>query len=255
MMGNHTQLPPASNWLVESIRFSLFKDAMGGNPSEWWIKTLGEPPEQKIEQPRTGLHRQELAVEDRKVVLQVQPGRLDWIWSPIDTIEEAVIESAILPHIGMFPKITREFASQIKKWLNAVDDSGFSRVAVGTKLFYPLDDRIDAYRHLGQYLTSVELDWTKSTDLVYQINHPRSSSTRVENLVINRLMKWAVLTATVRVGLPVSNGTYNLFAVRLELDINTKPDQKISLSIDEVKGVFDELLELSEEIVEQGETK
>ena len=87
----------------------------------------------------------------------------------------------------------------------------------------------------------------------------RDSKVSVDNLKLNRLSKWSVaatqgvlvsFTPSQIAAVPTSR---QIYAGRLELDINTAPDFAGELDRGKLSQLFNELMELGTEIAEKGD--
>ena len=94
---------------------------------------------------------------------------------------------------------------------------------------------------------------------MYRINHPRDSSSGITDLRVNRLTKWSV---ALRRGVGFSVGPTGVsgvspgqafFACRLDLDINTAVDFQSQLSREQLPQIFQELVDLGNEIAGEGD--
>ena len=134
-------------------------------------------------------------------------------------------------------------------WLEETGSTA-KRVAFGGILDQPVPNRANGHRTLSGYLP-FELD-DSSSDFLYQINRRRS--VEPGGIVINRLSKWFVAQFA---GLSVDLSTQAAsplqaeFYARLELDINTAPDQEFPP--ERTAAIFRELVSLATEIMENGD--
>ena len=135
------------------------------------------------------------------------------------------------------------------------------RIAFGAALQLPAKDRTEGYEILGKFLHQVKLDPAGSSEFMYQINRPRPSSTGIDDLVINRLAKWAVgatqrATYTVVPGVPAPTQMADVereFYARLNLDINTSGEFKGELPPDKLLLILEELINIAKELAEKGD--
>ena len=238
-----------STWQAESLRVTCFpSSATEFNATNWWQDVVGEQPENTVLRARDGIRQDEGNINGRKVLLGVQPIRIDWIMR--SKIEEGEVT------IGSFQDCLDSFLELMTRWFKI--SPSLRRLAFGVILALPVDDRKSGYELIANYLPNVKLDPVGSSDFLYQINRLRNSQL-VSDLEINRLSKWSVvkqglarvdLLPEARVSLFPSSDT---FSCRLELDINTSADYKNDLPADKLINVFLELVGLAKEIAVRGD--
>ena len=137
-----------------------------------------------------------------------------------------------------------------------------ARVAFGANLVQPANDLQDAYLKLNGYLNNLQIDPENSLDVFYQINRPRESAI-IQQLRINRLSKWSVMTqATSEIVVQLNPGveeqvslrpTTQRYASSLELDINTIATYEQVLPQPQLNSLFDELMDWGKEIAGSGD--
>lgn len=239
-----------STWQVETFRVTCFPSpATELNVANWWQDIIGEQPENTIVRAREGLQQDEGHVNGKKVVLSVQPIRIDWLMGPNEEEGETTI--------GPFQDSLGSFLEMMSRWFKI--SPHVRRLAFGTVLLLPVDNRKLGYEILGNYLPDVKLDPIGTSDFLYQINRPRNSQSQLPELQINRLTKWSVLKRG-RLGFELSPSpqvtpfiSSESFACRLELDINTSADYKDDLPLDKLTDVFNEMVDLTKEIALKGD--
>ena len=145
-------------------------------------------------------------------------------------------------------------------WLEA--SPALQRLAFGSVFMQLVTDQPTGYRRLAAYLPRIELDPENSSDFSYTINRPKPSTTRISDLVINRLSKWTVLQLrTVEVHISTVEGVSpetivppgDLFACRLEVDVSTSAQYQGELPHDRLPSLYAELVSLSDEIAAEGD--
>ena len=216
---------------------------------------LGEPPEVRVSQPRMGGQQEEGPFEEGKLVLTIQPTRVDWLFAVAEDKEPNVGE---ITAIGAFPELLDKFLTQMLHWFELETCPSAQRLAFGAVLLQPVESRQEGYRQLSAYLPCVQLDPAGSSDFFYQINRPKNSSSGMAGLRINRLSKWSVAVTR---GSVLSFGQVSTlhtlgsehFACRLELDINTAPGFSGELTQEELPVIFQELVDLGKEIAQEGD--
>ena len=108
------------------------------------------------------------------------------------------------------------------------------------------------------FLPDVKLDADGSCDFFYQINRRRKAAV-IEGILINRLTKWSVIQGG-GIGIAVHPNVEprvlhspEFFSCRLELDMNTAGLPESPMPGPDVIELFDELVQLGEEIANQGD--
>lgn len=249
-------LAPLSEWLVEQMRLTAFLDPQSEiDYSSWWLDVVREPPDARVDKPKTGKHTEQglISVEGQKLILETQPGRVDWRLG----ISEPDISLDVMPNIGFLPDVRQTFCELMSRWFEIDDLPQILRLALGAILLYPVEDRPAGYRMLTSYIP-IPLDPANSSDLMYQINRCRASNTGIPELMINRLSRWSVARSiladfTLDSTGPRAASRPTHFACRLQLDINTVPGSPNILPGQQISQIFRELIQLGEEIVLKGD--
>ncbi len=214
-------LPPADAWQVEHLRFTVFGDAAALDPTAAWRGMAGADPEIVTNQPKQGVAQVQGKLDDqRRLGLQVQPRRIDWVLGPAD-VEGPPPEGFFA--IGALSTALENFLGLVNRWLPAWP--GAERLALAGVVHQPQPDRVTGYKQIQQYLPAISLD-PESSDFLYQINRPRPSQTGIANLRINRLTKWSVAFLTHLSGSDLTrlSEVSHRYACRLDFDVNTAAD-------------------------------
>jgi len=255
-MGEMSVLDPSA-WEVSTLRLTAFPDpAIEFDHSSWWIDVAREPADTRVIEQKRERHRDEGPVEGGMLVLEVQRGRIDWLFHA----PEPDPEMDRIPSMGDLPRVLETFCELMSRWFEVNECPTVTRLAFGAVLLYPVGDRETGYRQLAPYLPSVQLDPAGSSDFSYQINRSRDSISGIAGLRINRLSRWSVLRFG-RISLLLRPAVTELrsvpvqdhFACRLELDINTYADYREALGREQLPRVFQELVALGREIVANGD--
>lgn len=158
-----------------------------------------------------------------------------------------------LPALGTLNETLSAFMPIAMHWLQeyGVD---LQRIAFGAEVFLPADNKSEALQQLAPFIP-ITINPDNTNDLLYQINRHRQSKV-VPGLFVNRLSKWAVVTFSF--GTQLDTQSFDLpgleqFVTYLELDINTSPTFLGTLPHNTLDIVFNELVELSQEITERGD--
>jgi hypothetical protein len=247
-----------ANLRTESLRLTAFLP-----PNErvreptWWSDLTGAQPENRVSRPGTGELQDVGPFENRVLVLSHQPGRVDWVLTlPAPTPDDDPTEAR---SIGFFPEILNVFLPLMSRWLEK--SPPVVRIAFGAVLLEPVPDKPSGYRRLSEFLQTVRIDPEGSEDFLYQINRPRTSALRIDNLVINRLSKWSVSLYQrlgLGFGLPSlqaiqSFSSAPLYACRIELDISTPAVSTGELTHGRLVELYRELVDLAVEITVSGD--
>ena len=247
---------PLDIWQVQTLRITAFPSpaARVTEPS-WWPDLIEDLPEKRISQPRSGEQQEESAFANGKLILGVGLIRIDWVYTVAD---DPKFEVEGFSTVGTFPEALRIFRPLIQRWFALETCPPIQRLAFGTILWQPAEDRQAAYRQLAPYLPAVQLDPERSTDFAYQINRPRPSRGGIADLTINRLSKWAAMAlgrAQLAVGAPsiAYLDSPVTIAARVEMDINTVPEFRGEFVREQLPELFNELVDLGSEIARQGD--
>jgi hypothetical protein len=247
------QIQPVSEWLAQTLRLTAFTDPQRElDPAVWWDTVFGEEPESVEIEPRKRVHKQSSPYENGEISLVTQPLRIDWLLT-----SQAPSEIG-LPNLGKYLQSLDSFRNVIARWFGIEDCPALMRLAFGAVLQYPVPTREHGYRQLQPYLHDVRLDPEGSTDFQYRINRPRQLANGIPGLRVNRLTNWSVirfLPMTLEFGPTGIRSTEERqsFACRLELDINTAPEFEGQVAPGLLPGIFDELVSLGREILENGD--
>jgi hypothetical protein len=249
---NQEKLP----WEAELMRLTAFSVAQPVEvPSKWWSELTGAKPESETTRPRDGTYRAEGPFEAGTLTLLTTPGRVDWLYTKrTDEPEDKFTTlGSYWEHQGAYRKLMTE-------WLGRCP--AIMRLAFGTVLLLPVNDRKEGYSTLSSLLPAVGVDAEHSSDFMYQINRSRSSNVMSNDFELNRLSKWSVVRRSLmRLEMhaqpssmhPMPVPESDASACRLELDINTSPGQIDELPAAKLRDLFGELVELANEIASRGD--
>lgn len=252
-MTTNGTMPPVAVWQVASMRITVFpREVVPTERLSWWDDVVGFPPETVVTRPKTGQYQALGEFEGRRLTLQIQPGLIDWSVSPL--VKAAEEDPDIL--VGPFPDVLASLAKVAAPWLPSAP--ALTRFAFGAILVQPVENVRGGYVLIQRYLPSVVVDPDGSSDLFYQINRRRTSTSQIEGLRINRLSKWSVQVAQ---RVTVTLGTDGVAArtlgqevgCRLELDINTAQDSASALPAERLVALLQELTDLATEIAQKGD--
>lgn len=246
-----------ARWEARVLRFTLFtSEPVQAAPDDWWQRVTGELPVETVGNPREGTRQVSGPALGGQLTVATQPQRIDWILSPNVAVEEGAPLGRMFDRIGLLTSVLPQFLEVLRGWIPQAPPS--SRLAFAPLLEFPVEDRVRGYYELGPFLPAVQIDPEGTADLLYQINRPRPSRTGVPDLLINRLSKWAVAVFGVT-GIALGGGPQQSVdmtvghACRLEMDLNTAPQQGLEFSPEQALDLLEELVELGNEIAERGD--
>ena len=245
-----------NDWQVEKLRLSVFLvDMIDPMTVRCWESLFGIMPEEQRSQPQQHLTTEEGPFNDGRLRVEIRNKRYDWVFVP--DLTNPTLE---LPTLGSYEAILNLFNELMQKWLSD-NCPRINRVAYGGVLLLPTDNQIIACERLNELLPSVEIDPQNSRDLVYKINRRRKLLNIKEELGINRLATWSVIDVTNTI-LQISPNepnskmkqiTKSRSVCRLELDINTTPEHSQLIDKHLVPEIFNELINVGNEIVIKGD--
>lgn len=244
------------NWEVETIRMTAFFNELFAidDKVDWWSEATGESPEESTLRPKDDLFQVSGAYEDGSLKLQVNPVRVDWLYSGV--LKETQQSGAFVSFRDLHPVLDR-FQKIISNWFERSTIPPINRIAFGVVLISPVEGRVEGYKVLDSLLP-VEISPEDSSDFMYQINRPRPSAS-VAGMLINRLSKWSVAVRE-SMQLAVAPDTAQLVrtgetahALRLELDINTSGSHEGKFPKESSLSIFRELIDLGIEISQRGD--
>jgi hypothetical protein len=251
-------LPPLTVWQVESLRVTAFPSpAAQIEGSTWWAEVAEGEPDTNISHPKRGEAQFEGRAHIGKLILQIQPLRIQWVLSATD--EQRGADSP--PTIGSFPEVATAFLPLMDRWFQLDTFPLIQRLAFGAVLLQPVEERRTGYRQIAPYLHRwLRLDPDNSSDLLYQINRPRPSTLEIPQLAINRLSKWGVavyrhFAAPLEPAAPTTYlfPTEELFTCLLEIDMNTSQHFPRELEQEQIPEILRELVNLGMEIAQEGD--
>lgn len=251
-MDTCVQRAELSEWYAESLRLTAFTLLPPASHDSWWQLVTGDVPDTETVQRKIGQVRVEGKFGPGGLVLEILGNKIDWVLAP-STDPSLWKVDKLLPNVGLFNETRDDFVKTISRWL--VSASPVVRLAFGARLMLPVADKEEAYRRLSSYLP-FNLDEKNSSDFNYQINRPRKSRVLGEELRINRLMKWASILLRAITGTSVAKTGVTAQSNQvcfLELDINTDAAYDKQLPEKDLLSLFQELVELANEIAEKGD--
>ena len=250
-VNTETAPPAAAPWHTEQLRLSAFPES--GRPAglarDWWNAITGAPPDNVVEEPRNGIVKLRGRFEGGLLFMVADENRLDL--RQRFGLDRPGAALTALPELNT---ALGPFVQLAQGWLRLDTHPPLQRLAFGAVVMKPSARIEDCREVLRGYLPSINMDTTELRDFLYQANRRRSAET-ISGLEVNRLTKWSiqgiqeiVVSGSRRVA--VSDLT---FGSRLELDINSDPEQGGSLRSNRLVPLFDEFVRLADEITRVGD--
>lgn len=248
---------PLADWQAEQARLTVFPmpDATTRS-TEWWQIVTDRQPDETTMNPRKGFTLIQGAFDPGKLILRLESDRIDWVLVPPERDMDELAAAREFPTLGPAMEMTNAFSAIAEKWLTRDDLPAVARIAFGAVFIHPEADHRTGYLRLPDYVP-VQVN-PESSDFLYQINLPPvSSATGIEDLRLNRLSKWNViklnLAALTFMDTAVqTRPVLNMFALRVELDINTMPAFVGPIPHGRLVEIFRELVSTAQAIATNG---
>src|SRR4051812_23149378 len=104
-------------WEAETLRLTCFQSPIAQieNEPNWWTELVGESPEKRESQPKRGISQEEGEFENGRLILKVEPTRIDWVFTKgsdnelggFSFIETQHFNQAMLKWLKMCPPVVR----------------------------------------------------------------------------------------------------------------------------------------------------
>ena len=245
-----------SDWQAENMRLSAFVvNAIDPTKRNFWESLIGTPPNEIRRRPQQQLVMEEGPFLSGQLCVEVTNNRIDWRLLP-----DLNNPPHDLPTVGSYDVLESGFRELMQRWL--ADCPPVHRLAYGGVLLLPAESLPDALRRLDELLPTVRVEPEITQDFMYRINKRRDSRSGIEGLKINRLSTWAAVQV-IETRIHVSEGdqgTLNMTQLpnsrglcRLEIDINTIPEFNQEFDKDMVLDIFNELVDIGNEIATEGD--
>ena len=240
-------------WEVEYFRSTVFLESgsVDFDSVAFWEEVVGDKPEQVVTRSKDGLTLLSGVVNKWSLALNRRTDRIDWMLRALGS----PFPEVLVPHrdISQASDGLGSFLNIMRKGIQI--SCNISRLAFGAVLLRWVDTMDSAYSELSHFLPDVRLEGlANASDFFYQINRPRQSEV-IQDVTVNRLSKWSVQifdTITVAGGSAPKMKTAQL-ACRLEVDINTAPQQVLHIHKDQTQSLFEELVRLGYGISNAGD--
>ena len=236
-----------NDWQTESLRLSAFTLEPLAQTASFWEQLVGTPPEAVNHRPRERSMQEEGPHLTGRLSVQANPNRIDWRLSqdPSNPANE-------FPVAGGYEDLQKDFRELMHQWI-VRSCPPTQRLAFGAVLLFPVQDPAEGNKILTELLPALKIDMDMH-DLLYRVNRRRHSRT-IEGVELNRLSTWSIASILeIRVEVQGSErveSTVTGNVCRLELDVNTAPQP--TQRIDDLAGIFEELVDLGNEIAAKGD--
>lgn len=237
---------PLNEWTAEQLRLTAFSNAAAPESRvAWWRAAAGDEPEESTASPKKGAFQAAGDFGAGKLVLRMEPRRIDWLQLQIPVADDHASGDPFAG-VGSWSEALVGFTAAVKRWLALEDLPEIDRLAFGSIIHHAVETRAEGYEKIGAYLPVVPDPST--SDFLYQINYPVESQSGVEGLRLNRLSKWSVaaiksFNLSLSPTRPITTTERKaVFALRLELDVNTNPESQQSIPAARLGAVYDELV-------------
>lgn len=230
-------------WQTEFLRVSAFPISGATVVPNSWKEITGNDPDENVKQPPPMQSFDAGPFFAGRLSVGYQPGRIDLVLMPDQTNQP---EGPRLRHVGDFRLAVENVLPAARKMFRP--DMVMQRLAVGAVLLHPVESAEDGYKILKSILPIAREMPESARDFSLQLNVPVTLNvTGIANIQINRLLKWAAARfqfANILGGSGVPTqiiGGAEIYAVRVEMDINTQADLPVPLSYQNILDVIDHL--------------
>ncbi len=248
-----------SNWFVLQLRFSFFTSPNESFNSDQLAQSFGADfsPEVRTSNTREGTeiisgpYAEDLSL---KLVRQKLANKTDVFFNPRQMQPEP--ERPI--GIGYLEETLERFRLAIQEFLRSSSLPNIIRIAYGVTLVRTGADEEATKNILGKYVRSIDLSDATAGDLIYRMNRPRFSRV-IPDLLLNRISDWRLpqqiyvqFTGTQQT---ISSPENILNLCQVQLDINTDLHRRDPLDSSKLPELFNELIDLGNEIAEHGDNR
>lgn len=246
-------------WSCESLRITFFlKSPFLDNSRDLWETIVGEPPENIQQNPKQQMSRENGNYENGELIISALPFRIDIIYTS-QSLRPQIASLPVIYSLGDIDNSINTFNNLTRKILSIEPFrvTNFPRIALGMILNKDVKSRSEGYQLISSLLP-FNIDSENSSDFLYQINRPREQIISKQTIIINRLSKWSVsLTKGLIINADgsIPSSEPDIFSARLELDINTVPNNELSFDVKSVENIYLTLVNFGIEITKKGDIK
>lgn len=247
-------------WNAEQLRCTIFpsESPLSRNLKQLWTGLMEEGPDEYFE--RQGQHQIVKQGEGFQFAIHSHLDRVHFYFS---TLEQGDSEESPNPGfnvIGEYSKMLPIFIPAIEPWIRLEDWGPLLRVGIGANLFYPVESRIDGYKHLDRLLPSYTFNFDNTRDFGYRVNRRLDTKLGGAASYINRISQWSVLRKRA-IGFVLGDSAEistqalspSKYVCRLFQDISTPHDLAANLDSSEVPRIIEYMHSLGTEIAEKGD--
>jgi hypothetical protein len=252
------ELPDLDAWRPNQMQLIVFPMTPPvSTTQDWWGEVVGQEPTETVKRPHEKTETGSLA--DVSLTLTTDLLKIAWTMTPrIDPDNPPVT----IPMLSPFPESRDRFVELMRPWVST-HFAPIKRLGFATFLIQDARSHADAYRLLGLYLPTVEVD-PESFDFTYRVNRRRPSNSGIPDLSINRVAVWSAakfssVLGAVTLGSPIQLASLPVSQVQykamLSLDVNSDLERVDPLPQANQGRLFDELVELASQIATFGDLK
>ncbi len=247
-------------WNAEQLRCTIFpsESPLSRDLKQLWIGLTGEKHDEYFERPDQ--HQIGKRREGYQFTITSHIDRVHFYFTPLEHSDSQESPDPGFNFIGEYTKMLPIFIQAVAPWLRLEHFGAILRVAVGAILLYPVESRIEGYKHLARLLPSYTFNFDNTRDFSYQVNRRLDTEIGGTSSYINRISRWSVMRKQT-IGIVLSDAGESLkqalspneYACRVFLDISTPRDPTITLESSEVPDIIESFHNLGTEIAEKGD--
>ena len=250
-----------TNWETRLLRFTGFTTPetqyfVKREWEDWWEIIAGSKPENRVENLREGIVTDSGTFENGFLKIHFRQERIDILFEH----NPSGPSNLKLETLGSFNEASEHFKTNVIEFLlkETKDFPAFSRIAFGGIIYQTAHNLDEVFDILSNYIECIDFSKVaKSSDFLYQNNRLTQISLNGSDISINRLMKWSALvvrtmfinTATKEPKVHEEEPT-----CLLEFDVNTHVDNDLELDKTRTSGIFNQFLDLAEELSIKGDS-
>lgn len=247
-------------WNAEQLRCTIFpsESPLSRDLKQLWIRLSEEKYDEYFERP----DQQQIVKQREEFQFTITSliDRVHFYFTPLEHSDSQESPNLGFNFIGEYARMLPIFTQAVAPWLDMEHWGAIHRVATGAILLFPVESRIEGYKHLARLLPSYTFNFDNTRDFSYQVNRRLDTEIGGTSSYINRISRWSVLRKQT-VGIVLSDAgeplkqalSPNKYACRLFQDISTPQDLATNLGSSEVPGIIEYLHNLGTEIAEKGD--
>lgn len=242
------------SWSVQTLRLTVFGDRpVSGGDGDWRAFTGRNEADARAPLPPNG-RTLSGPFSSGQLTMNFSGSRADAILSLTQQPPGPSTAAPVLPVLGSWSALVPSFADGGRSWLASLS-LGVVRIAFGAVLLYPTKNRVETNVKLSSLLKSLNIDTNRARDLAFKVNWPTKSA---DGLLINRITSFTQIVIVNKIIQIVGDqfldgGNVSFDAAQLELDHNSDQDKATPFKPDQLVSIYEELLALARQNVEQGE--